>query len=53
VEAEHVLGPGMSAEPSVQVGKPIPEAVVIVIALLLALGIGFFWWRAAGKEPAK
>jgi membrane fusion protein (multidrug efflux system) len=53
VEAEHVLGPGMSAEPSVQVGKPISEALVILIAILLALGIGVFWWRAASKEPAK
>jgi membrane fusion protein, multidrug efflux system len=53
VAAEHVLGPGMSAEPSVQVGKPIPEVVVILIAILLALGIGFFWWRAASKEPAE
>ena len=52
VEAGHVLGPGMSAEPSVQVGEPIPEALVLLIAILLALGIGFFWWRAASKEPA-
>ena len=53
VEAEHVLGPGMSAEPSVQVGRPIPELIVIFVAILMALGIGFFWWRATGKEPAK
>ncbi len=53
VEAGHVLGPGMSAEPSVQVGKPIPEVAVILVAILVALGIGFFWWRAASKEPAK
>jgi hypothetical protein len=42
----------MSAEPSVQVEAPIPEVVVIPIAILAALGIGFFWWRAAGKQPA-
>jgi len=51
VEAEHVLGPGMSAEPSVQVGKPIPEILVIIVALLVTLVIGFFWWRAATKQP--
>ena len=52
VEAEHTLGPGMSAEPSVQVGQPIPEPLVMLIAILVALGIGFFWWRAATKESA-
>jgi membrane fusion protein (multidrug efflux system) len=52
VEVEHVLGPGMSAEPTVQVGKPIPEILVIIVAVLLTLVIGFFWWRAATKEPA-
>jgi membrane fusion protein (multidrug efflux system) len=52
VEVEHVLGPGMSAEPSVQVSKPIPEILVIVVAILVTLVVGFFWWRAATKEPA-
>jgi membrane fusion protein (multidrug efflux system) len=52
LEAGHVLGPGLSAEPSVQVGAPIPQAVVILIAILVALGTGFFWWRAAGEQPA-
>jgi len=52
IEAEHVLGPGMSAEPSVEVGKPIAKPIVILIAVALALGIGFFWWRAASK-PSK
>jgi membrane fusion protein, multidrug efflux system len=50
LEAEHVLGPGMSAEPTVQVGKPIPEIVVIIIAIFLTLIVGVFWWRAAAKE---
>jgi membrane fusion protein (multidrug efflux system) len=50
LDAGHVLGPGMSAVPSVQVGAPIPKAVVILVAILLALGIGIFWWRAAGKQ---
>jgi membrane fusion protein (multidrug efflux system) len=52
LEAQHVLGPGMSAEPSVQVGKEIPEAVVIIVAILAALGTGFLWWRAASKQPS-
>ena len=51
VEAEHVLGPGMSAEPSVEIGKPIAKPIVIVVALVIALGIGFLWWRAASKPP--
>jgi len=49
VEAEHVLGPGMSAEPSVEIGKPIAEPIVILVAILIALVIGFFWWHAASK----
>lgn len=50
VAAEHVLGPGMSAEPSIQVGQPIAEPIVMAVAIVLALGIGFFWWRATAKE---
>lgn len=49
VEAGHVLGPGMSADPSVQVGAEIPEVIVVIVAIVLALGIGFIWWRSAGK----
>jgi membrane fusion protein (multidrug efflux system) len=52
VDVEHALGPGMSAEPSVEVGRPMPEALVIAAGILLALIIGFFWWRAASKAPA-
>jgi membrane fusion protein (multidrug efflux system) len=52
VEVGHVLGPGMSAEPSVRVGAEIPEVVVLLVAILAALGIGFFWWRAASKQSA-
>jgi membrane fusion protein (multidrug efflux system) len=51
IEVEHVLGPGMSAEPSVQVGKPVSEILVIIVAVLLTLIVGFFWWRAAIREP--
>lgn len=49
VETEHVLGPGMSAEPSVEIGKPIAQPIVILVALVIALAIGFLWWRAASK----
>ena len=52
VETVHVLGPGMSVEPSVRVGNEIPRAVVIVVAILLALVVGFFWWRTADKPAA-
>jgi membrane fusion protein, multidrug efflux system len=52
VEAQHSLGPGMSAEPSIQTGKEISEALVILAALVVALGIGFFWWRAVSKRSA-
>jgi len=49
VEAGHVLGPGMSADPSVQVGAEIPQAIVTIVAIALALVVGFFWWRWANK----
>ena len=52
VEAGHVLGPGMSAEPSVQVAAEIPTVIVVIVAIVLALGIGFFWWRTAEKPAA-
>ena len=50
VEAGHVLGPGMSADPSVQVSAEIPEVGVVIVAIVLAAGIGFFWWRSASKS---
>jgi membrane fusion protein (multidrug efflux system) len=49
VEAGHVLGPGMSADPSVQVGAEIPQAIVVIVAIIFALVVGFFWWRSANK----
>jgi membrane fusion protein (multidrug efflux system) len=52
VEAGHVLGPGMSVDPSVQVGAEIPQVLVVIVAIILALVVGFFWWRSANK-PAK
>jgi len=50
-KAEHVLGPGMSAEPSVQVGKPIPEILSDHSSpLLVTLVIGFFLVGAAAAD---
>jgi membrane fusion protein (multidrug efflux system) len=49
VEAGHVLGPGMSADPSVLVGAEIPQALVVIVAIILALVVGFLWWRSANK----
>lgn len=46
VEAGHVLGPGMSVEPSVQIGSTISETIIIIVAIVVAFGIGFFWWRS-------
>ena len=52
IDAGHVLGPGMSVVPSVQVGKAIPEGLVMIVAIIAALGIGFLWWRTAAKPSA-
>jgi membrane fusion protein (multidrug efflux system) len=52
VEAEHILGPGMSVEPAVRVTNyEIPDFVVAIIAVILALVAGLFWRRAANKTP--
>ena len=50
LDVEHTLGPGMSVTPSIQVAKPIPDPIVLILAILVALGIGFFWWHAASKK---
>ncbi len=52
MEAEYVLGPGMSVVPSVQVGNEIPKVAVMIVAILLALVTGAFWWRAASRKPS-
>src|ERR1017187_8613719 len=53
VEAEHVLGPGMSVVPSVKVkGYEVSETVVVVVGAVGALVVGVLWWRAAGKRDA-
>jgi membrane fusion protein (multidrug efflux system) len=54
VEAEHVLGPGMSVVPSVHVkGFVISEAVIIIVAAVGALVVGALWWRAAGRKQVE
>jgi membrane fusion protein (multidrug efflux system) len=51
VNAGHVLGPGMSAVPSVHVkGYEVSEAIVIVVAAVGALVVGVLWWRGAGRK---
>jgi membrane fusion protein, multidrug efflux system len=48
IESSHVLGPGMSAVPSVHVTDfEVSEKVVALVAAGLALGIGVLWWVLA------
>jgi membrane fusion protein (multidrug efflux system) len=49
IEAGHVLGPGMSVVPFVEVsGLTVPDLVTGIVAAILALVAGGFWWRTAG-----
>ena len=51
LQAAHALGPGMSVVPVVQVEDwRIPEALVLAVACLLALGIGAIWWVARRRR---
>jgi membrane fusion protein (multidrug efflux system) len=51
VEAAHVLGPGMSVVPSVRVnGFEVPDVVIAVVAILLAIAAGFIWSRVANRN---
>ena len=51
VEAEHVLGPGMSVVPSVHVkGYVISETVIVIAAAVTALVVGVLWWRRRERE---
>jgi membrane fusion protein (multidrug efflux system) len=51
IESEHALGPGMSVVPVVEVpGLQLPQAVVVVVAIVLALIIGATWWRVTHKS---
>jgi membrane fusion protein, multidrug efflux system len=51
IEAGHVLGPGMSVVPSVQVaGFEVPDFVIAIVAAILALIAGFAWSKAANRQ---
>jgi membrane fusion protein (multidrug efflux system) len=50
LQLEHVVGPGMSVVPSVQVASfSLPAIVVALAALVLAAVAGFFWNQAAKR----
>ena len=52
IETSHALGPGMSVVPSVKVTSyEIPDLAVALAAGVLAVLVGFLWWRAANRPP--
>ncbi len=51
IDAEHVLGPGMSVVPSVRVKScQIPQVVMLLVVLVLAIIIGLVWWTMAQRS---
>lgn len=51
VTADHVLGPGMSVVPSIKVADhDIPRLADWVAAVIVAAGVGAWWWRAASVK---
>lgn len=51
LQAQQVLGPGMSVVPSVKVKESeISEAVIVIVAGALAVLAGGLWWRASMKK---
>ena len=51
LETGHVLGPGMSVVPSVQVASfEVPGLIIAIMAAVLALAIGFAWQRLANRQ---
>jgi len=51
VEAGHVLGPGMSVVPSVQITEQtISEFAIWAAAIVLAGVIGILWWFSAARK---
>ncbi|HZL43312.1 MAG TPA: HlyD family secretion protein [Verrucomicrobiae bacterium] len=52
-QTSHVLGPGMSVEPSVRTASfEVSGAVLALVALVLALLLGSLWWRAATRAES-
>lgn len=49
--ADHILGPGMSVVPSIRVRSfEMPEAVLIIAAVLLAAAVALLWFWASRRE---
>lgn len=51
LQAAQVLGPGMSVVPSIKVKETeISQAVIVLVAAVLALVGGAFWWRSSRRR---
>jgi membrane fusion protein (multidrug efflux system) len=52
--ADHVIGPGLSVTPSVEVGKlDFPAWLMVLVAAIISLAtVGIFWF-VTGREPAE
>jgi membrane fusion protein (multidrug efflux system) len=52
--ADHVIGPGLSVTPSVEVGKlDFPAWLMALVAAIISLAtLGIFWF-VTGREPAE
>ncbi len=54
VNAEHVLGPGMSVVPSIKAeGYEIPKWAITLVAVVLGVGVCIWWWAAAARKKPK
>ncbi len=54
LEAKHVLGPGMSVVPSIHFTSfEVPELVILLFAVVLALAVGALWWAAARRASRR
>jgi membrane fusion protein (multidrug efflux system) len=51
IQAEHVLGPGMSVSPSVRTSDvEISKLWLWLAAIILGLALGFLWMKLAGRK---
>ncbi|HET7623672.1 MAG TPA: HlyD family secretion protein [Verrucomicrobiae bacterium] len=51
LQTKHVIGPGMSVTPSVQINDfSISEVVLVIIAAALAIVAGFLWWHLTTRK---